>query len=274
MSEAELMPADFDQQLQAAATPAGPVVARSFAPAQAAPMVMTPAHMLQIAVERGADLDQLQKFMDLNDRYQAGEARKAYVAAMARFKANPPEIIKSKLVSYGNTSYRHALLSDVCSAAIKGLADVGISHSWDITQNASLITVSCILTHEQGHSERVTMTAGADTSGQKNAIQAIASAVSYLERYTLLAATGLAAQEQTDDDGRAAGGGNAPPLPDKPDGYDRWKADMVALADEGLKAMQECWKRTSPDLRQYASMSDAAWLKAIREVAERNTVTK
>jgi hypothetical protein len=40
-----------------------------------------------------------------------------------------------------------------------------------------------------------------DESGGKNSIQAIASAVSYLERYTLLAATGLAVKGM-DNDGR------------------------------------------------------------------------
>jgi hypothetical protein len=37
------------------------------------------------------------------------------------------------------------------------------------------------------------LTAGADTTGAKNAIQAIASTVSYLQKYTLLGATGMAA---------------------------------------------------------------------------------
>ena len=50
-----------------------------------------------------------------------------------------------------------------------------------------------------GHSESTTLEAAADQSGGKNAIQAIGSTVTYLERYTLLALTGLATHE--DDDG-------------------------------------------------------------------------
>ena len=46
------------------------------------------------------------------------------------------------------------------------------------------------------------MTAQADTSGSKNAIQSIGSTITYLERYSLLALTGLAAHEM-DDDGKA-----------------------------------------------------------------------
>lgn len=170
--------------------------------------VVTPMQMLQVAMERGADLDKMQQLMDLQERWEANEARKAYVAAMAAFKANPPEIFKGKHVRFqttkGVTEYDHATLADVCGAAIKGLAAHGISHRWDVAQEAGKITVACILTHERGHSERVSMTAGADDSGGKNSIQAIGSAVTYLQRYTLMSATGLAARDIEDDDGRGA----------------------------------------------------------------------
>ncbi len=185
------------------------------------PATVTPMHMLQAAMDRGADLDKLQQLMDLQQRWEASEARKAFVAAMTAFKANPPDIIKTKLVSYGNTSYKHATLADVCAAAIQGLAQVGISHRWDVDQS-DRITVTCVLTHELGHSERVSMTAPADTSGQKNPIQAIASAVSYLQRYTLLSITGLAARDQ-DDDGQGA---------DVATITGAQAADLTALAEE------------------------------------------
>lgn len=185
------------------------------------PATVTPMHMLQAAMDRGADLDKLQQLMDLQQRWEASEARKAFVGAMTVFKANPPDIIKTKLVSYGNTSYKHATLADVCAAAIQGLAQVGISHRWDVEQS-DRITVTCVLTHELGHSERVSMTAPADTSGQKNPIQAIASAVSYLQRYTLLSITGLAARDQ-DDDGQGA---------DVATITGAQAADLTALAEE------------------------------------------
>ena len=190
---------------------------RQYEPAQ----MVTPMQMLQVAMERGADLDKLQQLMDLQQRWEASEARKAFVSAMTAFKANPPDIIKTKQVEYGNTKYKHATLADVCAAAIQGLAQHGISHRWDVEQ-ADKITVTCVLTHELGHSERVSMSALADTSGQKNAIQAIASAVSYLQRYTLMSITGLAARDQ-DDDGQAAGVATITVAQ---------AADLLALADE------------------------------------------
>ena len=62
--------------------------------------------------------------------------------------------------------------------------------------------VTCKITHVKGHSEETTLSAPSDTSGSKNAIQAIGSTITYLERYTLLALTGLATSEM-DDDGKS-----------------------------------------------------------------------
>lgn len=192
--------------------------------------VVTPMQMLSVAMERGADLDKLQQLMDLHDRWTAAEARKAYVKAITAFKANPPDLVKSKHVEFGNTDYHHATLADVCTAAIRGLAEHGISHRWDVDQ-ADRIKVTCVLTHEAGHSESVSMVSPADTSGGKNAIQAIASAVTYLQRYTLLAATGLAARDMVEDDGQATGA---------PDTITEAQVtDLTALADEvGAKLPQ------------------------------------
>lgn len=201
-------------------------------PLERAPVV-TPMQMLQVAMERGADLDKMQQLMDLQERWEANEARKAFVAAMAEFKANPPEILKTKHVAFGNTKYDHATLAGVCGAAIKGLATHGISHRWDVEQ-ADKIKVTCVLTHRKGHSESVSMTAAADTSGQKNAIQAIGSAITYLQRYTLLSATGLAARDMTDDDGLGA---DAPTTI-----TEQQVADLTALADEVGAAMPQFLK--------------------------------
>jgi hypothetical protein len=69
-----------------------------------------------------------------------------------------------------------------------------------------MIRVTCVLQHVLGHGERVTLQAAPDQSGNKNHIQAVGSTVTYLERYTLLASTGLAAKDQ-DDDAEAGGAG-------------------------------------------------------------------
>lgn len=161
----------------------------------------TPMMLVQMAVQQGADIDKLQKLMELQERWEANQARKAFVLAMAEFKKDPPTIIKDKQVAFGQTSYKHAELDQVCGVIGKALSKVGISHTWEVNQSDKNIRVTCVLTHSAGHSQSVSLESQADQSGGKNSIQAIASAVTYLERYTLLAATGVATGEG-DDDGK------------------------------------------------------------------------
>jgi len=163
----------------------------------------TPAKLLEIAVSNGADVANLEKLMGLQERWEANEARKAYVKAMTEFKADPPLINKDKTVSYKDVKYNHASLANVTETINKALSGHGLSAAWNTKQNNGDITVSCVITHIAGHSESTSLTAKSDTSGSKNAIQAIGSTVSYLERYTILALTGLSTHEM-DDDARSA----------------------------------------------------------------------
>lgn len=160
---------------------------------------ITPMQMLQIAVEKGADLDQLQKLMDLEERWEKNEARKAYVKAMNAFKADPPTIFKNRRVEFKGTKYDHASLDHVVDRISEAMSQHGLSFRWDAEQQDSVVSVTCVITHEMGHSESVTLQAAPDTSGSKNSIQAIGSTVAYLQRYTVLAATGLATQDMDDD---------------------------------------------------------------------------
>jgi hypothetical protein len=165
--------------------------------------VPTPMDLIQMAVGQGADVAKLEQLLNLQLKWEANEAKKAYVAAMNMFKANPPEIIKNKAVAYNQVSYKHATLDEVCDKITDALSKQGISHRWRVEQSEGLIRVTCILTHQMGHSEETTLAGAPDNSGSKNSIQAIGSTVTYLERYTLLAATGLAAANG-DNDGQGA----------------------------------------------------------------------
>lgn len=160
--------------------------------------VLTPMDMLQMAVEKGADLDQLTKLMDLQERWEKTEARKAFVSSLNAFKANPPSIVKNKEVKFSGTQYEHATLDQVSGVIGQALSANDLTHRWNVEQEGDIIKVTCIITHILGHSEETAMQSSADKSGSKNPIQAIGSAVTYLQRYTLLAATGLAAGVDTD----------------------------------------------------------------------------
>lgn len=166
--------------------------------------------MLALAMDQNADLDRLEQLYEMKRKYDADEARKAFVSDLAAFKAEPLRIEKDKHVCYTKkdgtkTEYDHASLGNAVNIIVPALAKHGFSHAWSLVQDNGKVTVTCKLTHRLGHFETVQMMASPDDSGGKNAIQSIASTKSYLERYTLLAITGLATEDKFDDDGKSSG---------------------------------------------------------------------
>ena len=154
------------------------------------------------------EVGKLKELLELQERWDATQAKKAFVQAMSEFKANPPEILKDKNVSYqtskGNIDYSHATLHNVTSCINKALSEHDLTAAWITSQDNGSIKVTCKITHVMGHSEETCLSAPPDNTGSKNVIQAIGSTVTYLQRYTLLALTGLATYDQ-DDDGKASG---------------------------------------------------------------------
>lgn len=172
---------------------------------QRAVVSATPADLLRIAVESGADLGRLEQLMALQERWEAKEAKRAFDAAFSAFKAEAVTIIKGRKVTDGplkNKSY--AELHDVVNAVTPALSKHGLSSSWKLTMDEKdWMQVTCYLRHVNGHEESVSMGGPPDVGGAKNAIQARASTKTYLERYTLKAITGLSEQND-DNDGNGA----------------------------------------------------------------------
>jgi len=214
----------------------------------------TPSMLLQMAVEQGADLDRLERLMALQERWEATEARKAYDAAFAAFKAEAVQIVRNKDVTAGPLSGKsYAELFSVVNAVTPALSRQGLSSSWKITKDESQwLEVTCTLRHIGGHSESVSMGGPPDTGGAKNAIQARASTVSYLERYTLKAITGVAEGGEDDDGGKGADSKEAPAL----------QAGRDA-AMQGMKALTAWWggltaKQRNEMGKEFAAMRKAA----------------
>jgi hypothetical protein len=164
-------------------------------------VTMTPMDMLARAVQSGADLDMIEKLMNLQERWEKANARKAFDAAIAAAKAKIPAIERN---ATGHNDKRYADFSAIARVVDPVLSEFGLSYRFQTTQ-ADRISVTCILSHKDGHSEETTLSGPPDASGSKNAIQAIGSTLTYLQRYSLVQMLGLAAAR--DDDGKAGAGG-------------------------------------------------------------------
>lgn len=169
---------------------------------------MMPMQLMQIAIQNNGAVEQLEKLMELQERWEARQAKQAYFSALASFQAEMPVIEKKKCVYYQSrkpgvppTEYKYAPLDDIMFQIRSLLDKNGLSVRWEQTQDEALIKVTCIVTHIQGHSERVVLSGIPDQSGNKNNIQSTASTVTYLRRYTVTGALGIATADE-DFDGR------------------------------------------------------------------------
>jgi hypothetical protein len=159
----------------------------------------TPDKLLELAINKDLDIDKLSKLMEMQREYNADLARKAFFHALINFQSTAPEIRKNKEVAFGDTKYSYAPLADIVRQIKGACKDCDLSFRWEIQDNKEEIKVSCIITHSDGHSESTTMTANADTSGKKNAIQARGSAIEYMKRYTLIGALGVSTADSDID---------------------------------------------------------------------------
>lgn len=192
---------------------------------------MTPMDMVQQAVTSGAGIDVLEKLLALQERWEANQGRKDFDEAIAAAKAEIKPVARNKK---GHNDKRYADFSAYAREVDPVLAKYGLSYRFR-TEQDDRIKVTCILSHRGGHSETNTLAGPADSSGSKNAIQAIGSTLTYLQRYTLTQALGLAASD--DDDARSA---EDPPI--------------SGAAEAAINSVREC--KTLPEMEAWKAKND------------------
>jgi hypothetical protein len=224
---------------------------------QAAPVDNSPAGLMLSLMGRGASLDQIERLMDLQEKHERREAEKAFNAAFAAFKAEAVRVVKNRSVTDGPLKGKsYAELFSVVDAVTPALSRHGLSASWKLTKDdKDWIEVTCTIKHAAGHSDSVSMGGPPDAGGAKNAIQARASTISYLERYTLKAITGVA-EGGEDDDG------------DGGTGVEQMVLDKLRdAAMEGTEALRATYSELRPSDKFWAKHSKA--LKAAAAEADK-----
>jgi hypothetical protein len=241
------------------------------APSRAVPVVQqggalaeaSPAGIMLAALSRGVSPGDIREMLALQREWDADQARKSFNRAFAAFKAEAIRIVKAKDVKDGPLKgKRYAELFNVVDAVSPVLSAHGLSTSWKVTRDErDWIEVTCELKHVDGHAETVSLGGPPDVGGAKNAIQARASTISYLQRYTLKAITGVA-EGGEDDDGQggataAAAAPSAAPAAPAPQAPTTWPDDSFAKQlPRWTKAVAEGIK-TPADILAWASAKGA-----------------
>jgi hypothetical protein len=156
-------------------------------------------HMIERAARDPAvDMDKMLKLMAMRDQAELKQARRLFDESVAAAKAKIPPITRN---ATGHNNKKYADFAAIAAVVDPILGDNGLSYRFRTVQTDKAITVTCVL-FGHGHSEENTLTAPPDNSGNKSPIHSMGSTLTYLQRYTLVQALGLAASN--DDDGRAA----------------------------------------------------------------------
>jgi hypothetical protein len=224
-------------------------------PVEAVPTVQSEGAAVLGMIERvardpGVNMDKMMQLMGWRKEIVAEQRRAAFDEAMAAAKAEIPVIKKNRRVGFDTkggdrTEYSHEDMGEIARTVDPILAKFGLSYRFRVSSEINApVMVTCVVSHREGHFEETTLSAGRDDSGKKNAIQQVGSTITYLQRYTLKAALGLAAAQ--DDDGRTS---------EAPDTITLEQVEqLLALADE-VEADKEAFCR-------YFKVDGIAQLKA------------
>jgi hypothetical protein len=172
--------------------------------AQPAPAPVDPILAL---IERAArdpdvDIEKMQQLFGLRERLEDRRAKQAFDNAIALAKGEIGPIAKNRSVDFssqkGRTNYRYEDFAAVAAVVDPVLARHGLSYRFRSEQQGPKLRVTCRVSHADGYGEETSLEAQNDESGNKNSIQAVGSAATYLQRYTLKLALGLAASNDDD----------------------------------------------------------------------------
>jgi hypothetical protein len=203
----------------------------------------------RLARDPNVDVEKLERLIKMQKEILAENARAAFYAAFAAMQGEIPTISeKGEILVNGQVRSRYPRNEDIQEALRPILQRHGFALTFRNEFKDDVLTITGVLAHRGGHSERDEFLAKADTSGSKNAIQALGSTRSYGQRYTTMALLNIVSRDprdQPDDDAHTS----VPRSVEMPAGYDDWLIDMDAKADEGTAALRQAWKEATPNLR-------------------------
>lgn len=222
--------------------------------------------MVQAALKSG-NIDIYREAVALFKELEGMAARKAFDNAMADAKAKIPTIKRNRAVDAGEKNgrtgpkYRFEDLAEIAQTVDPILSEFGLSYRYRVASPINApITVTCVVSHRDGHFEETTLTTGRDDGPGRNAIQQVGSTITYLQRYTLKAALGLAVSHDDDGRGSEAKAGAAEPAAYVPPAgsITQDQADQIrdALDEKGASrsAFLQWVKRDSPTVEQIEAI--------------------
>lgn len=147
--------------------------------------------LINNAMQNGiSDPQILKEMMDLAERNDAHEAKKAFHSAMSRFSRDMPIVGKTK----DGYNFKYAPIEHIRELANPILAKNGLSIRFENKDSDCMKfkTVTCIVSHKDGHSESTSESSEIVTlSGKPADAQRRGATSTYLQRYSMIGALGI-----------------------------------------------------------------------------------
>lgn len=175
--------------------------------------VVTQAASIMDVIERASrdpsvDVEKLGKLLEMYERITAQRAKAAFTQALVAVKPKLPVIDRRGRIEITDKathtkviqSTPYAKWEDIDEKITPILAAHGLVLSFrsGVAQDGK-VTVTGVLSHNDGHSEETTMTLPHDSTGSKNAVQAVGSTTSYGKRYTATLLLNIRTRGEDDD---------------------------------------------------------------------------
>ncbi len=152
------------------------------------------------------DIDRAERLWAMQKEIRAEQAKASFIEASSAMQAEIPAIKRTGQIknSAGTVQSTYAKWEHINEAIKPVLQRHGFALSFKTHQEGNAITITGILSHRDGHNETNSIVLAPDSSGSKNAPQAVVSAISYGKRTTAGALLNITSYDE-DDDGRTFG---------------------------------------------------------------------
>lgn len=165
-------------------------------------------NLLQLALEKGTPVEQLEKLVDLHERMEARHAAREFAAALAAFQAECPSIKKNKTGKVttkagGMYEFTYADLDETVQTVRPYASKQGLSFTWDHVVAGTTLESIFVLRHVAGHAERTSYVLPIDNPSGMSPQQKVGAAQTFADRRSLMSGLGLTSSDE-DAEGEAA----------------------------------------------------------------------
>lgn len=237
------------------------------------PEPATSANALIAVIERAAsnpdiDVEKMERLLAMQERIMTQNAKTAFNEAMRLAQTEMPKIKRNR--ENKATHSKYADLEAVTDAAVPIYTKHGFSVSYGTTDCPipGHYRMTALCAHIAGYEREYQADIPIDNTGpkgeqNKTMTHGFGSTMSYGRRYMICLIFNITLTNE-DTDGNRPG-----QVPTAPDGYEKWKADLNAVADEGMERLKAVWEKSPQAFRTYTTKHQKEWWGTTKAKAEK-----